>query len=85
MKNLELGQKISFNKVYRSASRYEHDKFTKRWNEVDISPTLGVFVGYRILREGSFDWETNITSKYIKAALVAKDKRGLLYVPINSI
>lgn len=87
---MELGQKVKVAKKYKSFLNYETQKdgyriLVKRYKIVDIQEKNGVFVGIRVLKEGEFDFETNIVLNSIKVALVATDLRGLIYVPLDCL
>lgn len=83
---MELGQKIIVNKKYVSERVFEKEHgWIKRYRITNIKEKQGIFVGFRVLREGDFDYETYKVLKNIKVALVATDKRGVFYTPIESL
>ena len=79
---MKLGQKVTITKKYVA---YKWQSFRREWRIEPIDITDGVFIGYRTLREGFFDWESSEPTKFIKVALVAINLRGCVYVPIDNL
>ena len=87
---MKLVQKVKVSKKYKPFLNTEKQKsgynlLVKRYKIVDIPEKKGVFCGVRVLKEGKFDFDTNIVLKTIKVALVAIDLRGLIYVPFDCL
>ena len=92
---MELGAKVIFNKKYKKEEVRTEDGYLREWSEVDIKEIPGVFVGIRVLKnidiwttcdedgyENGIDYKI---SKNIKVALIAINKRGTLYVPLDCL
>lgn len=93
---MELGQKVSFSKIYKRESEIIGDGFKREWKEKEVEEKTGIFIGYRNLINSCLD--TYYCSSVIeydpldvknefygKAALIAINKRDLVKVPIDNL
>lgn len=92
---MEIGQKVLFDEKYiRTETRNTDGDYKRNWTIKKVNRTKGIFVGVRSIKdvrysfdcydseEHAFNWKV---TKYIKVALIAVNKKQLIYVPFESI
>jgi hypothetical protein len=98
MKELKLGQKVSFSVVYKRYSKYIPTKWEtynrnrfKFWKKIDVSKQKGIVIGLRTLSNGNSIYDSEYGYIYsrkesIKAVLVSTSLRSeILKVPLEDI
>ena len=80
---MKLGeQKILSTILERKLDRNSGER---NWVEKQIKETTAIFCGYRVLKNGEFDWETNRVTKCFKVAMFALNLKTLVYVSLHSV
>jgi hypothetical protein len=87
-----LGQKVKFDVKYVRVTKYiTSGRYQKTWKELHIEPTVGIVVGVRSIRNGTYtrneyDGDEFKIKESLQCYLVSYDlRREIVKVPVDNV
>jgi hypothetical protein len=88
---MTLGDRVEVTSIYEREQSGTYYWVDKEWKEYVIKPRVGIYIGWRILQDGTrgydpeegYNWEAK---KHFKAAVVVfNERQNPIYVPIGAL